>query len=179
MELIGMFFNHLIVHMLDSEEDDMLWTTSAAVCKALEIKKSALRNLYARNQDEFESVTLSDAKEPFQKFFQENKDAFDIRRMRKDTRLWSENDVILIAMLCRSSISKEFRREFVKYIKQNAINRVLKDFVTREEFEQLLEETAQLRGMLSGAQPDLARNASAAGAALRAHRTIRHLRRVK
>lgn len=53
-------------------------------------------------------------------FFKENKVEFGLKYVRGDMALWSEYDMILVAVLSRSSASKEFRKELATFIKANA-----------------------------------------------------------
>ncbi len=115
-------------------EDDSgnLFCTSKALCEALRINDDTLRKTASRHQDELTSlsVTNSHAKE----FIKNHREEFGVQRVRSDMRLWSEEDMILIAITARSSESKEFRSKLIRFIKENA----RRDTVSRDQHDQLV-----------------------------------------
>jgi hypothetical protein len=103
-------------------------------------------------------------------FLKEHKVEFGLKYVRGDMRLWTEDDMILVAILSHAPSSKEFRKDLVQFIKANAV----KDYVSREEYDSLLERLKALES----AVPALQVAASAAGTALQAQKGTRHLRLV-
>lgn len=176
MQLIRLSFNNIHTPMM-CDDDGTLWCTSPAVCRALQIHKSTLSELYRTHSDEFDCLRVSNSDS--KKFLDQHRVEFGIRRLRKDMRLWSEDDLIVIAMLSRSPVSKEFRQELKKFVKANAVREVLKDYVTKEQYNELVERMASFEQLMSEGQPALSQSAAAAGSALNAHKKLRHLRRVE
>lgn len=50
----------------------------------------------------------------------EVRDGLMLKRLRKNTRLWSEDDLIGITWLVRSDIARKFRAQFKKILKEHA-----------------------------------------------------------
>jgi prophage antirepressor-like protein len=117
MKLVRWEFNGLHVPMM-ADKDGLLYCTSKQLCEALGITKQALHEVKRRHADEF-SLLRSTESGP-KEFLTENKVEFGIKRVKSDMVLWPEDDMILVAMLTRSSVSKEFRRQLVLHIKANA-----------------------------------------------------------
>ena len=130
MQLTRWDFNNLRVPMM-MDTSGKLWCTSKQLCEALGIKPEAIRKLAHDHKDELEflSVTESHAKD----FLKENKSEFGIKRVKQDMSLWSEDDMITIAVLSKSSVAKQFRKDLVKLIKEQA----RKSYVTRDEFNEI------------------------------------------
>src|ERR1019366_8727176 len=117
MRLVRWEFNNLHMPMMADQAGD-LWGTSQQLCGALGITKQALHEIKKRHLDEFELLRSTDSGP--KEFLTENKVEFGIKRVRPNMVMWSENDMILVAILSRSSVSKEFRKELVDFIKANA-----------------------------------------------------------
>lgn len=141
MKLVRWSFNGLHMPMMQDGNGD-LWCTSKQLCEGLGITESALRELRRTNKDEFEllSVRKCDAKE----FFSEHKIEFGIKRIRKDMSLWSETDMLMVAILSRSGVSRKFRREWIQFVKANAKREVLTTHVSKEAYDKLLMEHGKL-----------------------------------
>jgi prophage antirepressor-like protein len=154
--------------MMENEEGE-LFCTSLGLCSALGIPLDALDKLAMRHKDELSPLRLTDRTS--KEFFQEHRVEFGITRVRSDLRLWSELDMLAVATYSRSPVAKEFRREMWQFVKKNAT----KNYVTREEYNQLLSRVEPFLA----AQPALQVAASAAGLALNAQKGTVHLRRVK
>ena len=176
MRLVRWAFNNLHLPMMEDAQGK-LYCTNQALTSALGLSPATLRELYAQHKEEFEGACVSspDAKE----FLQRHKTEFGIRRLREDMHLWSEEDMIVIAVLSRSPIGVEFRRGIVQLVKSNA----KRGYVSKEQYDRDLGE---LRGQLQylmeavqQSQPALQTAASAAGSALQAQRDTKHLRSVK
>lgn len=154
MKLVRWSYNNLHMPMMSDDNGD-LWCTSKQLCEALGLKDSTLRELKRVNSEEFEllSVIVPDAKE----FLAENKAEFGLKRVRKDMTLWSEDDMVTVAILARSPIARAFRKELKTLIKQNAI----KNTIPRTEHDKTLmqlgmmaveiEELKKFVGLKSGA----------------------------
>jgi hypothetical protein len=156
-----------------ADEDGELYCTSKMLCTALSINEKALQATYLRHKDEFSSTSAANcsAKE----FLLANKVEFGISRVRDDMRLWNEDDMLIFAILSKSTVSKEFRSHLRKFIKENA----RRGYVTAEEHKALAERMSVLEDLVLHAQPALTNAASAAGAALAAQKGTRNLRLVK
>lgn len=117
MKLVNWSFNGLEIVMMESPEG-VLYCTSKQLSAALGVGESAVRTVRLRNKDEFNSlsVTKRDAKE----FLAQVKDALGIKRLRADIYLWSEDEMILAAILTRSTVSKEFRKGLIQFVRDNA-----------------------------------------------------------
>lgn len=141
MKLVRWSFKNLHMPMMRDESGD-LWCTSAQLCGALGIEPKALRELKRRNPEDFDllSATENGAKE----FFLKNKAEFGVRRVRKDMTLWSEDDMITVAILSRSAVAREFRKELRQFIKESARKDLLAGYVTREEHERILMEFGKM-----------------------------------
>ena len=96
MKLVRWTYNNLHIPMMSDSQGE-LWCTSRQLCGALGLEPKALRELKRRNIEEFEflSATENGAKE----FLKENKTEFGIRRVRQDITLWSEDDMVTVAIL--------------------------------------------------------------------------------
>ncbi len=171
MHLSRWSFHNIHMPML-ALDDGTLCCTSQSLCSALNLKESALHKIRHTHRSEFDGRSLTESKA--KEFIRTHQVEFGIRRVRSDMILWTEDDMILVAILSKSSVSKEFRKQLVAYVKKNAT----RDFVTKEEHQKLLDRMGALEELVAQVRPDLDSVASAAGTALEAQKRVRHLRLV-
>lgn len=191
MRLVRWSFHNLHIPLMEAD-DGTLYCTTQVLTAALGINRTSLHKLHERHKAEFSGLMLTDSQHKTEElpglnvtdskakaFLQEHRSEFGLRRLRADTRLWSEDDMILIACLSRSPGGLEFRRGVVQLIKSNA----RRGTVSMEQYE---ADLANLQGQLQELkdmflQSEAARQtaASAAGTALQAQRKDRHLHLVE
>lgn len=154
MKLVRWSYNNLHMPMMSDDNGD-LWCTSKQLCGALGITENSLRLLKNGHKEEFDDNCVS--KTNAISFLKENKTEFGVKYVRGDMTLWSEDDMITVAILARSPIARAFRKELKTFIKQNAI----KNTVSRAEHDKTLmqlgmmaveiEELKKFVGLKSGA----------------------------
>jgi hypothetical protein len=148
------------------EDDDLdLWGVTKGAAGAFAVQEQMIDKLFQTYPDELGTKATSSS---VREFFRQNRAAFGIQRVR---RILSEDDVLLVAMHLHTPESRVARHEFLKFIKLN----MRKNFVTLAEYQQLL---GRVEAIESGV-PYVQRAASAAGAALAAHRGTSRLQLVK
>jgi len=174
------------------DTDGELYCTSKQLCTALGITEEAIWKIYERHKEELSALSLTKRQpknvdsdktgDRILRFLKENRTEFGIQRLRKSMRLWTAKDMFIIAVYSQSAVSKEFRNQLWNFVRHHA----QVTYVTREEFQllekqnqQLAEQVRQLTAILTEAQPGLQQQASAAGTALRAQKSIKHLRLVR
>lgn len=168
MKLVRWSFHNLHIPLMEAD-DGTLYCTNQVLTAALGISKTTILKMYSNHKNEFSGLCMTDAHT--KEFFRTHKAEFGISYLRDDMHLWSEDDMILIAVLSRSAAGAEFRRGIVQLIKSNA----RRETVSREQYE---ADIADLRGQLQELK-DLFENAvSAAGATLQAKKKVKHLRLV-
>ena len=141
MNLVMWNFKNLTVPMVEIEGE--LYTNTNSLCGAFEVPRSYLNDIWRRNIEEF------DAKQPLRdvlnvpkefselkSFLQDHKEAFGIQRLKEGMRLWSESDVITFWCFLKSTIAREMRREFIRFVKTNA----KKDSVSQQQFDTLVRQ---------------------------------------
>ena len=154
MRLIRWSFQNIHIPMIENEGGDLFCTTKI-LSSALNQNPRDLRKIYHRHRDEFDPVTLRGVENLPKEFLEKNRVELGIRRMKEDLYFWSESDMLLMAVLSRSSVSKEFRKNLIQFIKTQA----RRDFVTREAHNELearlnnLEDVVKIA--LEGAQRKL------------------------
>lgn len=154
------------------DEHGSLFCTSKQLSDALQCPEATLRSVRKRHADEFTDLSVSEcnAKE----FLGRHRSEFAISRMRKDLTVWTEDDMILVAILSKSQVGKEFRRNLVSFIKANA----RKNYVHASVHEQLREEHEKLRADVDNIMSYLDMTASTSGKLLNAQKQTKHLRLV-
>ncbi len=171
MKLVRWEFNNLHVPMMEDDQGNLFCTTKQ-LASALNCPEDTIRRIRRRHEDELADVskTFCLAKE----FLESHKAEFAIGRMRKDLTVWTEDDMILVAILSKSQVGKEFRRNLVSFIKANA----RKDYVQASVHERLREEHAKLRADVDSIMSYLDMTASTSGKLLNAQKQTKHLRLV-
>ena len=169
MQLITLSIQGLSVTMV--EIDGMLWCSNSMAAQGLGCSEQNLLQTYQRHKKEFsDSSTLSCRVSELRP----HAEALGAKQIRKNTRFWSEDDLLVLAVLSRTDIGVEFRKEFVKLMKANA----RRDLFTKDQMEmfmmnatkELREELKELKEFVGYARPTLERASSAAGTALNAFR---------
>jgi hypothetical protein len=153
-------------------EDDerRLWTTTSGIALALGVTVRAIYNLYSRNTRHFEEVTHSvTLHQQVLNFIKDRGAHFGVKHFRHDLRIWSEDDVLTFAVLCRSPQGIAAKRDFLRFIKEN----MRRDYA---KLEAQYAEVMQRLVALEEAVPSIRKSASAAGSALAAHRGTTALR---
>lgn len=171
MKLTKWSFAGLEVPMME-DEDGELYCTSKALCGALGVTEGNIRSFYNDNKAEFDSLTVSNrhAKE----FFREHQSVFELKRIRGNIRIWSEDDMLVFAFFLKTPQAREFRRELRLFIKQQA----RKDTVSREEFMSLLERVKNMELEREEALPRFNLAASCAGKTLASFRGTTDFRKI-
>ena len=171
MKHVEWSFQNLSIPMIDI--DGTLYCTSQVLADALGVTIGDIRWLYSSRKDEFDGICVSTTNAI--NFLQENKHLFGVKYLRGDMRLWSENDMILMAVGARSDKGKAFRKNLVAFIKKHAVL----SCVSQEKYDELATQVAELQGQVAKLveiQPFLEAAASAAGKALQAQKGIKPLR---
>jgi hypothetical protein len=135
-------------------------------------------------KEEFDGLRLSSTKA--KEALEQHREMFGVQRLRQDMHIWSENDMLMHAMIARSSIGRQFRKGLIELIKKSAVIEV----PTVQENQNLMEQLRLVRAdnaimserltaleeVFSWAKPKLQKAASAAGAALSAQRGTKEIR---
>jgi len=176
MRVIAWEFNGFKIPMVEDGERNLFCTTKQ-LSHALNTDERQLRRIRSRHLDEFEE--LGGQTDTLIPFLEENKSEFGIQRIKRNMTLWSEDHMILTAVLSKSNVGKEFRRGLVKFIKKNAC----RGYITQEQFDTLKNENANLNSkfntlseLVLKALPAAKKSASAFGAGLRAQQGTKDLR---
>lgn len=179
MKLVRWSFMGLYMPMMEDEKGELFCTTKQ-LTEALAIPGSTLRSVLQRHFDEFDflSVSKCNAKD----FLRDNRVEFGVARVRNDMHLWSEKDMVSVALLSKSTASKAFRTNLSLFIRENATRDLVHVSVLEATRSQMLvdrsvmmEELDRQRGRLDSLQqvidrfiPASDRAASAAGQMLQA-----------
>ncbi len=187
MKLVRWSFHNIQMPMMENDTGQ-LFCTSSALCAALGAQEEALRQVYRRHPNDFEGVCVTDCHAI--EFLREHKQEFGMKYVRGDMRLWSEQDMVSFAMLSRSDVSVDFRRQLNEFIRTNA----RRDYVSKEQYMELEEELAKtiasrdsfeeelagvkgrlakLESIFELAVPNFSNMASAAGSVLANHRVLK------
>lgn len=118
MELVRWSYENLHVPLL-KDSNGKLWCTNKQLTEALNISDASLRVLKHRHSDEFDDDSVTKRNAVIE--VRSRKVEFGYRHVRSDLQLWSHHDMILLAVLSKSSVSKEFRKKLVKFIDENAV----------------------------------------------------------
>ncbi len=172
MRLIRWSFHNVHMPMFENEQGQLFCTTRA-ICSVLGIKEDAVRQITSTHAAELSSPSVIESHA--KAFLDQHRVEFGIKRLRADMRIWSDKDMFTIAILSRSSVSREFRDGLWDLVKKQAT----RGYVSEEEHNKLLSRVAKLEDLIAAALPDLEMAASAAGHALQAQKGTKHLRLVK
>jgi hypothetical protein len=156
--------------------DGTLCVTTKQLASALHAKENTISELGRRHRSEFSFLnpTANGVKD----FLRSNKVEFGIKKVKHNIVLWTEDDMIIVAMLSKSEVSKQFRKGLVSFIKENAT----KEYVRRSEYDQIkadLDDLKEFKEMVRQHIPALNYDASLAGKILNNQKNTKHLRLVK
>lgn len=123
----------LKVPMMEDEQGNLLGTNKT-VATMLGMSEEGVRYTYNTYKDEFEALSVcnTNAKD----FLQENKDVFGIQRLRKDMRLWTDDDILTFCYKATGQAAVDIRRKFTMFIKENS----RRHYVTKDQYESLQAE---------------------------------------
>jgi len=169
----------LYMPMMEDEKGELFCTTGQ-LTKALGITQTALYSVVTRHRDELDLLSL--AKREAKEFIKKNRVEFGVARVRNDMHLWSEKDMVVVALLSKSTVSKDFRTNLSLFIRENATRDLVHVSVLEAARSQMLEDRSVMmeeldrqRGRLDSMQqvierfiPASDRAASAAGQMLQA-----------
>ncbi len=130
-------FRGIKINMIEIGGD--LFCTNISLCNALCASIEQFRQIHRRHRNEFVSLVVQN--EGLREFLKLNKKDFDIKRVKKDLNLWSEDDMILFAVLSKSQWGREFRKDLVTHIKAQA--RV--GMVSEDRYNLIQEQINQLK----------------------------------
>lgn len=171
MKLLMWEFQSLTVPMMEGS-DGNLYCTTRIISESLGITEDAIYSLYRFHKDEFSFLSLKNfhAKE----FVAANKDLLKIERVKENIRIWTEDDMILFAVLSGSPTAKEFRKNLLQLIKKNAV----KSHIHVDDHNKVAKELSDRVAALEKALVDFGilqkQNASAAGRMLNSHKEIKN-----
>ncbi len=137
MKIVRWSFENLHMPMIQDDEGK-LWTTNKVLADALGTTENALWLVASKNKDKLKGLSLSNTQA--KEFLRLNKVELGIKRLRQDLKLWSEAEMIRIAIWSRSEVADEFTDQLVEFVRTNAT----KGWVTREEHNELLVKFGQL-----------------------------------
>lgn len=167
MELVKYTLCDIELMMVDI--DGTLYCSTPQLEKVFCVPRNNLPRLVQNNPGEFSRTTLEDLTSSLG-CPKELVDGLGLKRFRKNTRLWSEDDVIGFTWLVRSDIARQCRVQFKEILKQHA----RRETVSRDMYEQLMRQHAEVINQipaLKEAIEELRENqramASHAGASLR------------
>lgn len=171
MKLVRWEFNSLQLPMIEDDEQE-LYCTSAALCKALGMGQDQLDKIYKKHKNALFPVRPSDRRSnELKSFIKQHRGELHVARVREDMLLWPIDEALCVALYAHSEEAVRFHREAIRLIRQHA----KQSTVSRTEYEALLEQVADLRCIVLEGQKALQVAASAAGSTLNAHKGARHL----
>lgn len=141
MKIVRWSYNNLHVPMIRDDKGG-LWCTNKALSEALGVTEQALRMVYRRRGDKLKGLSLTDC--DAKDFITSNKVELGIGRLRKDMLLWSESEMIRIALWSKSSVSDVFVEEVVKLVREQATT----GYVTQDEHNRVLIQLGQTAARL-------------------------------
>ena len=184
MKLVRWEFQSLHIPMIEME-DGLLVCCGKQLAESLGTTEGALRSLRLIRKKSFSNLSVNsiDAKG----FLEKHKVEFGIQRLRKDIRIWTEDDMIMAAVLVKSERGDEFRMDLAQFIKKNATRVYIEDIKQRDQLIAELrsendfmkahaERVTALEAELAEARPYLQQMASAAGKVLQVQTKTKHLR---
>ena len=160
MRLVSWSFRNILMPMIEDENGTLL-CTSNTLCKALNITPSALSTISNRYKNELSGIRVTDC-DPVE-FFQEHKHLLDMKQVRGDMRLWTEDDMLCIAFVSQSDVSREFRTHMKNIAKEQA----RRGYISKDEYDRAVTE---LEGRLTKLEEIVKEQASLSGQFLANHR---------
>lgn len=168
--------NELVVPMIETDGGELLILAKTAA-SVLGCSQQAFSKLLANHAEELSNCTTlgcpnwSTKTLPIE-FLRAHRDEFQLKYIRSDMRMLTEDDFITLAVLVRSPQGRAMRRGFVQFIKDN----VRKNCVTQAQFDDLLGRFVLLEQEVRSADPFLSKSASLAGSLLAAQRGTKGIR---
>jgi len=159
MKLTVWTFKDLSMPMMEDDRG-ILYCTTKVLCDGLYLSEEAVKKIYSRHSDEFGCLTVTNS--PYKDFMVQNKDVFGMKRIRDNMRMWTESDMLMFAILSKSGVSKDFRRQLIQFIKENA----RRGYVTQDVYQRTMARLDNVERALMAAGFALGQNASSAGALL-------------
>lgn len=174
MDLVKYVLCDIEIMMVDI--GGVLYCSTPQLEKVFGIERNNLTRLVNKYPQDFSNVRCSSLTSS-DEHRKEMLEGLGLSRLRKDTRLWSEDDVIGITWLVRSDIARKCRAEFKEILKQHCSKRfitrdVFDDVVTKNyhlaaQMESLVEVVNAMSGRISEIEGQNKELASCAGRALR------------
>ncbi len=140
MKIVRWSFNNLHIPVLQDDQGNLFCTTKQ-IAEALGVTEQAIRTIALRNNDKLRGLSVTDRDA---KTLKSNKVELGIARVRKDMKIWSESDMIRIALWSRSEVADEFTDHVIKFVRDNAKINSLEGYVTKEEYNNLCAENQKL-----------------------------------
>lgn len=145
MKLVTYNLCGLSVPMVDL--DGVLYTTTPMICETLGVVKQQLGNIKSRYKGEFSPISIdafltSTDCLPKERLFEH----LGLERIRKDSLLWPEDDVIGLTYHLKCPTAAATRKEFTNIIKQHA----RRDYVPMERVAEMIANATE--GMVSMVQ---------------------------
>lgn len=164
MKITRWSFHNLHMPMIEAD-DGTLYCTTKQLADALGVTEVHVREIKRLHKDELDTVRVNEigAKD----FLLRNKAEFRIERVKSDMNLFTEDDMIGIAMIARSTVSKAFRKELIKFVKENA----KRDMVPMSVHEAAMQRLDNLEAIVLG-------HVSQAGKTLNEYKSVKHLQLV-
>ena len=165
MRLVKYTLCDIELAMVDIE--GVLYCSTPQLEKVFGVERVSLTRMVQRYPEEFSKATC----EMLMLSNDQHKDvlgALDLRRLRKNTRLWSEDDVIGITWLVRSDIARKCRAEFKEILRNHA----RRDYLHHNQVEEMInarikEQIEPLQEAVNELMADRKQMASYAGRSLR------------
>ena len=161
------------------EFNGVLYATTPQLEKVFGVTRHSLNRLVRSYPQEFTQRTVGDltANNVIRKELTAD---LGIKRLRKNTHLWSEDDLIGITWLIRSDIARRCRAEFKEILKQHA----RRDTVTKDQLSAMIQ--AEVHAAVSAVHEELMPRlqmledmndafASSAGKSLNARRKLKSI----
>ena len=173
MKKVRWDFQGLHVPMMEDSNGN-LYCTFKQLSDALQCPEATIRAMRRRRANEFSGFCVSkcNAISDIREFLEQNRIEFGLRYVRDDMAIWTEDDMIMAAVMIKNTVGKEFRKNLVKFIKENA----RKGYVHESEFNSRMTEMNQKIDNLAAY---LNANASEAGRKLNAQKQTKHLRSIQ
>ncbi len=179
LQLVTWTFQSLVVPMIQLP-DGKLYCTSKALCDALGLSTAALKQLHKSREKQLSPLRVSQTHS--KEFFVEHRVRLGLSRVRADMVLWSERDMIRIAMWSQAPNALDFQESLIDMVRDAAVKQHVPQSTYDAIVARLEEQGRQLRELqevVFSAHTALQTTASAAGSALAAQRGTKTLRLVK
>ncbi len=136
MKITRWSFNNLHVPMIQDDQGN-LYCTTKTLAEALDVSEQNIRRLPYDRPEDFAGLSASTT--CANSFLKNHKVELGIKRVKSDMKLWSEDEMIMAAIIARSSVGTQFRKELLAYIKENAKKSILDEYVHKDEHSKLAQ----------------------------------------